>query len=315
MSLMPFLSRFPDNDACWAHPELMRWPDGPVCPKCGSIDQATAQKSRPHYWQCRACRALFTVAMGTRTHLPIANSDVVHRALLGRRKKHGRFLGQAGRASRHRTENRMVPVPAHPPHDGGQGRAADRHRRGGRSTYLGEKKRGKGKIRKRGHDDDQPKGRSGSRKSMVIVATERGGRARAARGRTHSGRNIARFVLDNVNRAGTVLVSDELPAYRWIGRKFPAHLHVNHSAGEYVRHDRHAAATAHVNTAESFNSTLKRVWVGVFHWFPIKHSNHCLHEVAFRWSATRVEIGDQGLAPVPVDETRMLTVMVAYEST
>ena len=30
--------------------------------------------------------------------------------------------------------------------------------------------------------------------------------------------------------------------------------------------------------------------------------------------ATRAEIGDQGFAPVPVDETRMLTVMVAYES-
>ena len=135
---------------------------------------------------------------------------------------------------------------------------------------LGGKKRAKGQASKRDHDDDQPMGRSGSRKSMVTVATERGGRARAAKGRTHGGRTIANFVFGNVNRTGTVLVSDELPAYRWIGRKFPAHLRVNHSKGEYSRRDRHAPATAHVNTAESFNATLKRAWVGVFHWFSIK---------------------------------------------
>ena len=59
---MSYISRFPDNDACWAQREAMRWRDGLACPKCGRIDQAAVQKSRPHYWQWRA---LFTVAMGT----------------------------------------------------------------------------------------------------------------------------------------------------------------------------------------------------------------------------------------------------------
>lgn len=154
-------------------------------------------------------------------------------------------------------------------------------------TDLGGKKRRKGQASKRDDDDDQPKGRSGSRKSMVTVATEREGRARAAKGGTHSGKTIATLVLNNVDRIGTVLVTDELPAYRWIGRKFPAHLHVNHSKGEYVRRNRHAAATADVNTAERFNATLKRAWVGVFHWFSIKHSDRYLHETTFRWNARR----------------------------
>jgi hypothetical protein len=44
-------------------------------------------------------------------------------------------------------------------------------------TYLGGKAVAKGKISKRDHDDDQPIGRAGSRKAMVTVATERGGRA------------------------------------------------------------------------------------------------------------------------------------------
>ena len=287
MSLMSFLSRFPDDDACWAHLEAVRWAAGPVCPKCGSIDLATAQKRRPHYWQCRACRALFTATMGTPlegTHLPMrtwftalylvaASSKGVSSVKLGEHlgvgQKTAWFLGQR---IRRMMEDRSGLLSGIVEVD---------------ETYLGGKRQTKGRTSKRDPDDDQPVGRSGSRKSMVTVATERGGRARAAKGRTHSGRTIANFVFGNVDRVGTVLVSDELPAYRWIGRKFPAHLKVNHSAGEYARRDRHAPATAHVNTAESFNATLKRAWVGVFHWFSIKHTDRYLYEVAFRWNARK----------------------------
>lgn len=154
-------------------------------------------------------------------------------------------------------------------------------------TYLGGKKRKKGQTSKRDPDDDQPVGRSGTRKSMVTVATERNGRARAAKGKTHSERTIAAFVLTNLDIGQTVLVSDELPAYRWIGSKFPAHLHVNHSKGEYVRRDPLAAAVAHTNTAKSFNATLKRAVIGVWHWFSIKHTNRYLNEVSFRWNHRR----------------------------
>jgi hypothetical protein len=162
-------------------------------------------------------------------------------------------------------------------------------------TYVGGKRR-KGQFSKRDDDDDQPTGRGGSRKMMVTVATERGGRARAKKGATHSERVIAGFVFRNVDRFGTVLMSDELPAYRWIGRKFGAHLRVNHSAGEYVRYDRHAPAVAHVNNAESFNATLKRAWIGVWHWFSIKHADQYLTEVSFRWNHRKIDtdgrIGD-----------------------
>jgi hypothetical protein len=154
-------------------------------------------------------------------------------------------------------------------------------------TYLGGKKRKKGQTSKRDPDDDQPVGRSGTRKSMVTVATERGGRAHAAKGKTHSERTIAAFVLRNLDIGQTVLVTDELPAYRWIGRKFPAHLHVNHSVGEYVRRDPLAATVAHTNTAEAFNATLKRAVMGVWHWFSIKHTDRYLGEVSFRWNCRR----------------------------
>src|ERR1051325_887949 len=59
----------------WLETEL--WPDGPVCPHCGVVDQATlmtGKSHRPGLYQCNACREPFTVTVGTlyeRSHLPL----------------------------------------------------------------------------------------------------------------------------------------------------------------------------------------------------------------------------------------------------
>lgn len=89
-------------------------------------------------------------------------------------------------------------------------------------TYIGGKRRRDSKS-KRDSDDDQPKGRGGSRKTMAVTAVELDGKAKARKGRTHSERTIAGAVFDWLDR-DAVLVTDELPAYRWIGKRFPAHL-------------------------------------------------------------------------------------------
>jgi hypothetical protein len=148
-------------------------------------------------------------------------------------------------------------------------------------TYIGGKRK-RGQQSKRDGDGDQPKGRGGSRKAMVVTAVERGGKARAKRGGTHSERTIATFLFRNVSLE-SVLSTDELPAYRWIGRKFRAHLGVNHSAGASVRNDRDLAAKAHSNTAESWNATFKRAINGVWHWISIKPLDRYCTETAFRW--------------------------------
>jgi transposase-like protein len=50
----------------WLEKEL--WPDGPICPHCGEIDQAKLMQGkshRPGLYQCNACREPFTVTVGT----------------------------------------------------------------------------------------------------------------------------------------------------------------------------------------------------------------------------------------------------------
>ncbi len=60
--------------------EARVWPDGPVCPHCGS-GEATALKGsahRPGLHQCNDCRGQFTVTVGTlfeRSKIPLTSGS------------------------------------------------------------------------------------------------------------------------------------------------------------------------------------------------------------------------------------------------
>ena len=57
--------------------EAVRWPNGPVCPHCGSVNNATRMAGdahRPGLFNCRDCRQQFSVTIGTvfeRSHIPL----------------------------------------------------------------------------------------------------------------------------------------------------------------------------------------------------------------------------------------------------
>lgn len=278
-SIVAFLKQFPDDDSCWEHLERVRWPHGPVCPKCGGVGP-TWKIGRAHYHRCKSCGASFTVAFGTPlegTHLPMRMwftaiyllavsskglSSVALARHLGIGQKTAWFLG-------HRIRDMMAD-------DSGMLRGvveAD-------ETYVGGRRK-RGKASKRDDDDSQPKGRGGSRKAMILTAVERGGRVRAKRAGTHSELSIAGLLHANV-APDAIPATDELPAYRWIGHKFRAHVSVNHSRNEFVRHDRYAAVVAPCNTAESWHATFKRAIVGVWHWLSLKHLDRYCVETAFR---------------------------------
>src|SRR5229473_7218210 len=68
---------FTDENEARIHFEKLRWPDGPVCPHCGTVNEATELKgssTRPGLYKCRACQKPFTATMGTlyeRSHIPL----------------------------------------------------------------------------------------------------------------------------------------------------------------------------------------------------------------------------------------------------
>lgn len=52
---------FHDDEAAREWLEARVWPNGPVCPHCGVIGQATLMKGkshRPGLYQCNACREI-----------------------------------------------------------------------------------------------------------------------------------------------------------------------------------------------------------------------------------------------------------------
>jgi transposase-like protein len=58
--------------------EVVRWPDGPICPHCGSAEkpyQPQGKAHRPDLWKCVDCRKQFTVTVGTpfeRSKVPLS---------------------------------------------------------------------------------------------------------------------------------------------------------------------------------------------------------------------------------------------------
>ena len=74
MKLTTFLARYRTDEACRSHLESVRWPHGPVCDRCGSVDDASPVAKRPGVYRCRACGKDFRVTVGTPmedSHLPL----------------------------------------------------------------------------------------------------------------------------------------------------------------------------------------------------------------------------------------------------
>src|SRR5213593_3093616 len=74
--------QFQDEETARLYLEKKRWPDGPICPHCGVIGEATKLEPRARakgharkgVWRCRPCEKQFTVTVGTifeDSHIPL----------------------------------------------------------------------------------------------------------------------------------------------------------------------------------------------------------------------------------------------------
>ena len=121
-------------------------------------------------------------------------------------------------------------------------------------TYVG------GKPRKRNKRDNNqppaPRGR-GTRKTAVIGAIERGGRAFAKVAIDLSSSGIRRFLQKTLDIEQTHLMTDELSSYRSMDEL------MQHDVVEHQR--QYMNGRVHTNTIEGFWSLLKRAWYGSHH--------------------------------------------------
>ncbi len=84
--------RWPDRETAVSCLEGVRWPEGVVCPYCGSRDTGPHEEKRrnmPRH-QCRSCQRSFSVTVGTafhHTHLPLQTWFLALAVIMNAEKK------------------------------------------------------------------------------------------------------------------------------------------------------------------------------------------------------------------------------------
>ena len=74
----PCVAAFTDDNTAREAIEALMWPNGPVCPHCGSLDKIgkiEGKSARPGLYWCGSCKKQFTVTVGTifeRSKVPLS---------------------------------------------------------------------------------------------------------------------------------------------------------------------------------------------------------------------------------------------------
>ncbi len=272
---------FNNEDAARRHFEALRWPDGPVCPHCGSLDNATELKgksTRAGVYKCKGCRKPFTAMIGTvyeRSHIPLHKWLLATRLICASKKGMSahqlwRMLGfgsyQTAWFMAHRIREGMRE--AHLPEPmGGPNKVVEID-----ETYVGGKEANKHKSQRK------HAGRGAVGKAPVVSLVERDGSVRSFHVPNVTAQTLRPIIVANVHKA-SYLMTDEAAVYPAIGSGFGGHGSVNHSAEEYVR-----ASFWHTNTVESYFAIFKRGIYGVYHHVSERHLHRYGAEFDFRYN-------------------------------
>lgn len=220
---------YTDETAARKHLERIQWPDGPVCPHCGVVNEATAltgTSTRPGVYKCRPCQKPFSVTVGTvfeRSHIPLTKWLLATELLTSSKKgisshQLSRMLDVTYKTAwfmAHRIRESIKPVVGSEPPLGGEGKVVEAD-----ETYIG-KKDGKRKARGSG---------GYAHKRTVLSLVERGGKIRSFKIGSNKGEHVGPVLHSNIDPA-TTLHTDGASVYKLTGFKHEA---VDHSA-EYVR--------------------------------------------------------------------------------
>lgn len=291
---------YTDDEAARVHLEALLWPDGPICPKCGSIDDATLLKgksTRPGVYKCKGCESPFTVTIGTiyeRSHIPLSKWMYAMHLMTASKKgisaaQLHRMLGFGSYRTAwfmaHRIREAMKASSGVAPL-GGEGKVLEAD-----ETYF-HKVENPSTLRKDGTPfmADRPnalaKGRGGygrANKRPIVVLVERGGKARTFHVAEANRETVEKILHANASTESR-LHTDESHLYKRIGTRFAAHETVNHSEDEYARDD------VNSNSAEGFFNVFKRGMTGVYQHCGEAYLSRYLIEFEFRHN-TRAKLG------------------------
>ena len=273
---------FHDEDKAREWLEAKRWPNGPNCPHCGSVDvlRMGGTSGRPGLFHCPGCRGQFTVRTGQvmeRSHIPLAKWVLAYHLMAASKKgvsahQLHRTLGIAYNSAWfmcHRIREAMKDL--NPSPLGGQGKIVEAD-----ETYYGKVETPQ--PRRPNAPPPTKRGRSGpANKRAVVALVERAGEVRAVHMRRVTAENVRAVLVTHADRKSR-LHTDESNLYPRVGEEYAKHETVKHSMKEYVRGD------VHTNSVEGFFGLFKKSMAGVYQHCGEQHLQRYLDEFAFRYS-------------------------------
>ena len=278
---------FVDENAAREALEQVRWPNGPVCPHCGTIGpriakvEGTKRSHRPGLYYCNECTGQFTVTVGTvfeRSKIPLTKWWMA--VYLLNSSKKGFSAHQL-----HRTLKVTYKTAWFMMH-----RIREAMRTGGLAPMGGSGKTieidetNQGRI-----DGARPRASRKSFGRTVLTLVERGGGARSFHIEGTTLAQLLPVIRANVNRDSAVM-TDAASWYKFLQANTGVASHdvINHERDEYVRHEGEKIITT--NTVEGYYSIFKRGMKGVYQHCSEKHLHRYLAEFDFRYS-NRVALG------------------------
>ncbi len=268
--------------------ENLRWVDGRTCPHCGSeksYQLTPKEDSKTHVrkgvYKCSVCRKQFTVTVGTifeDSHIPLAkwlcaiylmcsskkgiSANQIHR-MLEITYKSAWFMCHRIRYAMEQNSFKKM-----------QGTIeVDETYVGGKSRRIGNKT---------GFENKTP----------VVSLVQRNGEVRSFVVETVSSATLKKVLTENMSKQAK-LMTDELRAYKKVGKEFASHEVVNHKRYEYVRGD------VTTNTVEGYFGLLKRGINGTFHHVSRKHLQRYLSEFDFRYNFHK--LNDKYITPLAIE--------------
>lgn len=272
------LPHFQDAEKAREYLEALRWPNGAVCPHCGTIGghyKLQGKSTRPGVYKCGACSEQFTVTVGTvfeRSKIALnVWLQAVHLMSASKKgisaKQLERMLGVTYKTAwfmAHRIREAMNIEPEGTLGGGSAPVEVD-------ETYWGN------------NGKQVPGARGGDHKMKIVSLVERDGQKRSFHMPEVTAKTLRPVLMAQVAKQAR-LMTDESKLYTVTGRAFSSHETVNHSKGEYSR------GMVTTNSAESSFALLKRGLHGTFHAVSEQHLQRYCTEFDFRWN-TRQKLG------------------------